>query len=76
MAEMTEHVRAVFEKQGIVVLATSSKDGTPNAVPVGAKKVIDNEREMIWPRCFYFPKTVDFNIDACNQGKIFCCINN
>lgn len=47
MAEMTAQIKAVFDKQNIVVLATASKNGVPNAVPVGAKKIIDSETILI-----------------------------
>lgn len=56
MAEMTEQVRSIFEGQRIVTLATASKDGNPNAVPIGAKKVIDNETILISDQ--YFGKTL------------------
>ncbi len=56
MTEMTEQVRSIFEKERIVILATASKDGIPNAVPVGAKKVIDNETILISNQ--YFGKTL------------------
>jgi hypothetical protein len=47
MAEMTERMKELFNKIHIAVLATSSNDGTPNAVPVGAKKIIDDETILI-----------------------------
>ncbi len=56
MAEMTEQVKSIFEKQGIVTFATASLDGIPNAVPIGAKKVIDNETILISDQ--YFGKTL------------------
>lgn len=47
MAKMTERMKELFEKVGAVVLATSTSDGMPNAVPVGAKKIIDDETILI-----------------------------
>lgn len=42
MAQMTERMMELFDKVPTVVLSTVSEDGTPNAVPVGAKKIIDD----------------------------------
>ncbi len=56
MAEMTEKIKSVFEKQGIVVFATASKSGSPNAVPIAAKKIINNETILISDQ--YFGKTL------------------
>ncbi len=61
MAEMTEQIKSVFEKQGIVVFATASKDGSPNAVPIAAKRIIDNETILVSDQ--YFGKTLN-NINA------------
>ena len=41
MAKMTERMKELFDKVRPVVLSTASIDGIPNAVPVGAKKIID-----------------------------------
>jgi hypothetical protein len=43
MAHMTERMKELFDKVSIVVLSTVSEECTPNAVPVGAKKIIDDE---------------------------------
>ncbi len=56
MAEMNKHVKSIFEKQGIVIFATASRECIPNAVPIGAKKVIDNETILISDQ--YFGKTL------------------
>ena len=56
MAAMTAQVRTVLDKQDIVILATSSRSGVPNAVPVGAKKIIDNETILISDQ--FFGKTL------------------
>ena len=47
MAKMTERMQEVFNKVRTAVLATATPDGTPNAVPVGAKKIIDEETILI-----------------------------
>jgi predicted pyridoxine 5'-phosphate oxidase superfamily flavin-nucleotide-binding protein len=47
MAQMSERMRELFDKVHTVVLSTASIDGTPNAVPVGAKKIIDKETILI-----------------------------
>jgi len=47
MAKMTERIKETFEKVGNVILATATKDGVPNAVPIGAKKIIDDETILI-----------------------------
>lgn len=40
-------MKELFEKVGAVALGTSTLDGTPNVVPVGAKKIIDDETILI-----------------------------
>jgi predicted pyridoxine 5'-phosphate oxidase superfamily flavin-nucleotide-binding protein len=47
MAQMTERMKELFNKVRPVVLSTASIDGIPNAVPVGAKKIIDDETILI-----------------------------
>ena len=47
MAQMTERMRKLFETVPAAVLATATTDGMPNAVPVGAKKIIDDETVLI-----------------------------
>lgn len=56
MARMNEKVRALFESQAIVALATASAKGEPNVVPIGAKKVLDDETILISDQ--YFRKTL------------------
>ena len=56
MAEMTERMKELFEKVPTAVLATATPDGTPNAVPVGAKKIIDNQTILISDQ--FFNKTL------------------
>ena len=47
MAKMTDRMKELFDKVRPVVLSTASIDGIPNAVPVGAKKIIDDETILI-----------------------------
>jgi predicted pyridoxine 5'-phosphate oxidase superfamily flavin-nucleotide-binding protein len=47
MAQMTERMKELFKKVRPVVLSTASIDGIPNAVPVGSKKIIDDETILI-----------------------------
>ena len=56
MAQMTEKIVELFEKVPVAILATATTDGVPNAVPVGAKKMIDNETILISDQ--FFTKTL------------------
>ena len=56
MAKMTERMKTLFNQQKVVVLATADPDGVPNAVPVGAKEIIDDETILISDQ--YFNKTL------------------
>ena len=56
MALMTERMQELFNKVPTVVLSTATQDGTPNAVPVGAKKIIDAETILISDQ--FFNKTL------------------
>jgi hypothetical protein len=56
MAKMTERMQELFNKVRNVVVATATPDGKPNAVPIGAKKIIDAETILISDQ--YFNKTV------------------
>ncbi|MGD8960703.1 MAG: pyridoxamine 5'-phosphate oxidase family protein [Desulfobacteraceae bacterium] len=56
MAKMTERMQELFKKVPTVVLATASPEGIPNAVPVGAKKLIDEETILISDQ--FFNKTL------------------
>jgi uncharacterized protein len=56
MAKMTERMQAVFNKVSTVVLSTATTDGLPNAVPVGAKKMVDSETIIISDQ--FFNKTL------------------
>jgi len=56
MAQMTERMQKLLEKVTTAVLATATTDGTPNAVPVGAKKIIDPETVLVSDQ--FFNKTI------------------
>lgn len=47
MAQMTDRMKEMFDRLPIVILATAAPDGTPNAVPVGTKKILDDETILI-----------------------------
>ncbi len=57
MAKMTERMKELFQKIPTVVLATADRDGNPNAVPVGAKKILDDETILISDQ--FFSKTLN-----------------
>jgi len=57
MAKMTDRMQELFNKVPAAVLATATGDGTPNAVPVGAKKIIDDETILLSDQ--FFNKTLD-----------------
>jgi uncharacterized protein len=52
MAQMTERMQELFNKATTVVFTTATPDGTPNAVPVGAKKILDSETVLISDQFF------------------------
>lgn len=56
MAKMTEKMQELFNKVTTVVLSTATGDGIPNAVPVSAKKILDEETIIISDQ--YFGKTL------------------
>jgi predicted pyridoxine 5'-phosphate oxidase superfamily flavin-nucleotide-binding protein len=55
MARMNERMKELFTNVRTAVLATASRDGEVNAVPFGAKKIIDDETILISDQ--YFRKT-------------------
>ena len=56
MAAMTERMKELFNKVPTVILSTATVDGTPNSVPVGSKKIIDDETILISDQ--FFNKTL------------------
>ena len=67
MAKMTERMKKLFETVPAAVLSTATTDGQPNAVPVGAKKVIDDETILISDQ--FFNKTLT-NLKANPQAAV------
>ena len=57
MAQMTKRMQELFNEVPIAVLATSTPEGIPNAVPIGAKKIIDKETVLISDQ--FFNKTLE-----------------
>ena len=53
---MTERMKELFDKVPTVVLSTVSEESIPNAVPVGTKKVIDDETILLSHQ--FFNKTL------------------
>ncbi len=47
MAKLNQRMKEIFEKQRPIALATATQDGIPNVVPVGMKKIIDDETILI-----------------------------
>ena len=56
MVHMTKRMKELFDKVPVVVLSTATVDGTPNAVPVGAKKILDDGTILISDQ--FFNKTL------------------
>jgi len=67
MAKMTARIKEVFEKVQTAVLATATADGEPNAVPVGAKKIVDDETILISDQ--FFNKT-RANLEANSRASV------
>jgi len=57
MVKLTAEIRESLASVKIVYFATAAKDGTPNAVPIGAFKLIDDETFLISDQ--YFNKTLN-----------------
>ena len=55
MTKLTVRMKEIFSKQEIFVLGTADVEGIPNAVPVGAVKLLDDETILISDQ--YFLKT-------------------
>jgi predicted pyridoxine 5'-phosphate oxidase superfamily flavin-nucleotide-binding protein len=56
MASLNERMKEIFSKQGVFVLGTADSKGSPNVVPVGAIKILDNETILVSDQ--YFLKTL------------------
>ncbi len=57
MASLNERMKEIFAKQGTFVLATADLRGVPNAVPVGAVKILDDQTILVSDQ--YFQKTLE-----------------
>jgi predicted pyridoxine 5'-phosphate oxidase superfamily flavin-nucleotide-binding protein len=49
MVKLAEEVKTAFSKVKIFPVATASKDGIPNVVPMGFCRLVDDE--TIWKNC-------------------------
>jgi predicted pyridoxine 5'-phosphate oxidase superfamily flavin-nucleotide-binding protein len=56
MVKLTDEIKESLTGTKIVFLATSSKEGTPNVVPIGAFKMLDDETFLISDQ--FFNKTL------------------
>ena len=56
MVKLTSEIRESLAGTKIVYFATASKKGVPNAVPIGAFKLLDDETMLISDQ--YFNKTL------------------
>ena len=52
MAPVTGEVKESLKSAKIAFLATASKDGIPNVVPIGAFKLLDDETMLIYDQFF------------------------
>ena len=57
MAQMTKRIRELFEKVPTAIFATATTEGVPNAVPVGAKRVLNDSTILISDQ--FFNKTLE-----------------
>jgi predicted pyridoxine 5'-phosphate oxidase superfamily flavin-nucleotide-binding protein len=67
MANMNQRIKELFQNKRVIVLATASKEGIPNVVPVAMKKIIDDETILISDQ--YLSKTLK-NIEANPRAAI------
>jgi len=56
MVQLTDEIKESLAATKIVFFATASKDSVPNAVPIGAFKLLDDEAILISDQ--YFNKTL------------------
>lgn len=56
MVKVTEEIKESLKGTKIAYLSTAAKDGTPNVVPIGAFKFLDDETLLISDQ--YFNKTL------------------
>lgn len=56
MVQLTDEIRMSLDGTRLAFLATASKDGRPNVVPIGAFKLLDDETLLISDQ--FFNKTL------------------
>jgi hypothetical protein len=56
MAALNKRMKEIIAKQKILVLATADRNGVPNAVPVGAIKILDDRTILVSDQ--FFRKTL------------------
>ncbi|MCQ2056399.1 MAG: pyridoxamine 5'-phosphate oxidase family protein [archaeon] len=56
MVKLNEKIREEFAKMKVIYLATASKEGTPNVVPIGAMRLMDDE--TLWIVDNFMKKTL------------------
>ena len=56
MVKVTEEIKESLKATKIAYLSTASKDGTPNVIPIGAFKFLDDETLLISDQ--FFSKTL------------------
>jgi predicted pyridoxine 5'-phosphate oxidase superfamily flavin-nucleotide-binding protein len=56
MVKVTEEIKESLKGTKVAYLSTAAKDGTPNVVPIGAFKFLDDETLLISDQ--YFNKTL------------------
>ena len=47
MGKITQHMKDITEKTPIFIMATASRDGKPNGVPIGLARVISDDEIML-----------------------------
>ena len=67
MAKMSQRMKEIFDKQQSIVLATATKDGISNVVPISTKKIIDDETILIGDN--FLGKTLK-NIESNPQAAV------
>lgn len=58
MVKLNSEMKNAFSKMRIFPLATASKDGVPNVIPIGFCKLQDDD-ETVWIADNFFLKTLD-----------------
>jgi len=69
MTKLTDEMKTILKKMRFVSLATASKDGTPNVVPIGML-ILQPDDETIWVVDNYMNKTVS-NLKSNPKASFF-----